>query len=185
MTNEPERGIRPILCPGDEFASRNPMALGSVINLAQRIKAVDDESEYTHTGIITDPHGATLESLWTVTRQSIWEAYAGEKVLIVRNINMTPDVYVAGFNKIRKHVGQWYPVHRLLLHALGLAKWIHWDRIVCSELTAKFEVGCGEYIGPDRAAGFMHTYHGVNPDNLVDRWKISRYFNIVFEGVVE
>jgi hypothetical protein len=31
----------------------------------------------------------------------------------------------------------------------------------------------------------MRNHYGVNPDNLVDRWKISRYYETVFEGVVE
>jgi hypothetical protein len=174
----------PILRSGDEFATKNPMALGCAINLVQTAKAADNESEYTHAGIITDPHGSTLESLWTVKSQNLWTAYAGEKVLVVRNVNMSLPVYIAGMTKIKKHIGQWYPVPRLLLHLVGLAKWIHWDRVVCSELTAKFEAGCAEYR-PDREDGFMRNWYGVNPDNLVDRWKISRYCETVFEGVVE
>lgn len=173
---------RPILCPGDEFATRNPTILGGAIRFCQKVKAADNEAEYNHTGIITDPYGATLEALWTIKAQNIWKDYAGEKVLIVRNVNMTLPVYVAGFNKIRKHIGQWYPVPRLLLHLIGAAKWIHWDRVVCSELTAKFETGCAESL--KREAGFMRNHYGVNPDDLVDRWKISRYYQTVFEGIV-
>lgn len=182
MTDLTEYGAV-LLCPGDEFAARHPTPLGSLINLAQAAKAVDNESLYTHTGIVTDPYGSTVEAFWTVKSRNLWEAYRGARVLIVRNMNMQPDVYAAGFEKIRKHLGQWYPVHRLLLHALGLAKWIHWGRIVCSELTAKFETGCAEFLGPDKTSGFMRNYYGVNPDNLVDRWKISRYYTTVFEGV--
>ena len=176
---------RPILHPGDEFATKNPMALGAMINLAQQVKAVDNESEYTHTGIILDTAGTTLEALWTIKSQNIWDAYRREKVLIVRNFAMTPEVYCAGVVKVREHIGQWYPVHRLLLHLLGAAKWIHWGRVVCSELTAKFEAGCAEFLGPDYAAGFLRNWYGVNPDNLVDRWRISRFYETVFEGVVE
>jgi hypothetical protein len=176
---------RPQLFPGDEFAACNPEAFGSVINFVQRMKAVDDESQYTHTGVITDPNGDTLESHWTVERLNIWVAQRGRSVLIVRNINMTPPVYAAGFEKIRKHIGQWYPVHRLFLQLLGLAKYIHWTKVVCSELTAKFEEGCAEFLGPDKTSGFMRNHYGVNPDNLVDRWKISRYYVIVYEGVAE
>lgn len=175
---------RPFLAPGDEFATKNPMALGMAINFVQRAKSVDNESTYTHSGIIIDPYGATLEALWTVKSQNLWDAYKGEKVLIVRNIYMNLAVYVAGFCKIRDHIGQWYPAPRLFLHLIGLGKWIHWDRVVCSELTAKFEAGCAEYLGPDKAAGFMRNHYGVNPDNLVDRWKISRYYETVFEGVI-
>ena len=176
---------RPILCPGDEFATKNPMALGFAINIFQKAGAADNESTYTHTGILIDHAGATLEALWTVKSQNLWEAYRGEKVLVVRNLSMTLPVAVAGFAKIKRHLGQWYPAHRLLLHFLHLAKWIHWDRIVCSELTAKFEAGCAEYLGLDKAAGFLRNYYGVNPDDLTDRWRISRYYTTVFEGVVE
>lgn len=174
----------PILCPGDEFATKNPMALGAVINFVQKAKSADNESTYSHTGIITDPYGATLESLWTVKSQILWEAYKGARVLVVRNIHMDPYVYAAGFEKIREHIGQWYPVPRLLLHLIGMGKWIHWDRVVCSELTAKFETGCAEYLGLDRAAGFMRNHYGVNPDNLTDRWRESRNYETIFEGVV-
>jgi hypothetical protein len=176
---------RPLLCPGDEFATKNPMALGRIINFAQKARAVDNESEYSHTGIITGADGATIEALWTVKSQNLWEAYAGNKVLIVRNVNMTLPVCVAGIDKIRAHLGQWYPLPRLVLHALGLAKWIHWYRVVCSELTAKFETGCAEYLGPDLASGFMRNHYGVTPDNLVDRWTISRYYQTVFEEIIE
>lgn len=175
---------RPILRPGDEFATKNPMALGALINLCQKVKATDNESEYSHTGIILEPTGTTLEALWTVGSQNLWEAYRGNKVLVVRNINMTPDTYVCGIAKIRKHIGQWYPVHRLLIHLVGLAKFIHWNRVVCSELAAKFETGCAEFR-PEKEMGFMRNWYGVNPDDLSDRWRISRYYEIIFEGVVE
>lgn len=175
----------PELRAGDEFATRNPMALGALINICQAARAVDNESAYSHTGIITDPKGATLEALLKVKSQNLWGSYRGARVLIVRNVNMTPDVYAAGYQKIRGHIGQWYPAHRLILHLVGLAKWIHWGRIVCSELTAKFETGCAERIGLDSASGFLRNYYGVNPDNLTDRWRESRYYETVYEGVVE
>lgn len=174
----------PILYCGDEFATRNSSIIGAAIRFGQKVKAADNESTYNHTGIITDPQGATLEALWTIKSQNVWKDYAGEKILIVRNVNMTLPVYVAGMTKIKKHVGQWYPVPRLLLHLIGAAKWIHWDRVVCSELTAKFEAGCADYLA-DREAGFMRNWYGVNPDHLADRWRISRYYTTVFEGVIE
>lgn len=176
---------RPLLRPGDEFATRNPMALGAIINFVQRAKSVDNEATYSHTGIIISDEGATLEALWTIKSQNIWDAYKGQQVLIVRNEHMSPWVFAAGYRKIRKHIGQWYPAHRLVLHLLGVAKWIHWGRVVCSELTAKFEVGCAEYLGQDYPSGFLRTWYGVNPDDLTDRWRIGRCFNIVFEGVFD
>lgn len=161
------------------------MALGKMINIVQQIKAYDNQSEYTHTGIIVDPHGATLEALWTVKTQNLFDAYKGQKVLIVRNIHMTLPVFIAGLAKIRPHIGQWYPIHRLLLYLIGVAKWIHWDGIVCSELAAKFETGCAEYLGDDDASGFMRNHYGVNPNHLAGRWAISRFYQTVFEGIVE
>jgi hypothetical protein len=175
---------RPILRPGDEFATRNPTILGKLIRCVQKAQAADNEATYNHTGIITDPHGATLEALWTTTAQNIWDDYKGERVLIVRNLNMTLPTYAAGFNKIRKHIGQWYPVPRLILHMVGLAKFVHWDRVVCSELTAKFETGCAEYR-EGKETGFLRNWYGVNPDDLTDRWRISRYYRTIFEGVAE
>lgn len=173
---------RPILCPGDEFATRDSAALGGLIRLVISAKSADNEATYNHTGIILDPQGTTLESLWTVKRQNIWEAYRGERVLIVRNANMSPGVFTAGYAKIEPHIGQWYPAHRLVLHFLGLAKFMHWSRVVCSELTAKFEAGCAEAI-PHREAGFLRNWYGVNPDHLTDRWRISRFYQTVYEEI--
>ncbi|MDP3284734.1 MAG: hypothetical protein Q8M56_09945 [Desulfobacterales bacterium] len=177
--------MRPILKPGDEFATKNPMALGVAINIVQKAKSVDNESTYTHAGIITGAAGTTLESLWTVKSQNIWVAYEGKKTLIVRNINMHSDVYAAGYAKIKKHIGQGYPFPRLFLHLLHCAKWVHWDHVVCSELAAKFEAGCSEYLDDKLPGntGFMRNWYGVNPDDLADRWRISRYYEIVFEGI--
>jgi hypothetical protein len=178
--------MRPILLPGDEFATKNPMALGVAINIVQKAKSVDNESIYTHAGIITAADGSTLESTWTVSAKNIWEDYNGEKALIVRNVNMFPAVYAAGFAKIEKHIGQWYPAPRLFLHLLHCAKWVHWSHVVCSELVAKFEAGCEEYLENYGAAnyGFLRNWYGVNPDDLADRWRISKYYEIVFEGII-
>lgn len=179
--------MRPALLPGDEFATKNPMALGAAINIVQKAKSVDNESEYTHTGIITAADGTTLEALRSVKSQNLWEAYRGEKVLIVRNINMNPEVFDAGYEKIRKHIGQWYPALRMVLHLLHCAKWVHWNHVVCSELTAKFEAGCAEYLETisQKNTGYMRNWYGINPDDLSDRWRISRYYNIVFEGITD
>lgn len=179
--------MRPALLPGDEFATRNPMALGAAINIVQRAKSIDNESLYTHAGIITTSAGRTLESLWTVSHQNLWDAYRGQKALIVRNVNMTPEVYLAGYAKIKKHIGQWYPFPRLILHMLHMAKWVHWNRVVCSELVAKFESGCAGFLAGRNVEnnGFLLNWYGINPDDLSDRWCISRYYNIVFEGIID
>jgi hypothetical protein len=162
------------------------MMLGAAINFVQRAKSIDNQSEYTHAGIITAPDGTTLEALWSVQSKNIWDAYRGEKTLIVRHALMSPDVYAAGYAKIDKHIGQWYPGLRLVLHLLHMAKWVHWDHVVCSELVAKFEAGCAKFLeDADRTSGFLHNWYGVNPDDLTDRWRLGRYYEIVFEGIVD
>lgn len=169
------------LLPGDEFVTRNPMALGSVINIVQTIKAVDNQSAYTHAGIITASDGTTLEALWTVKEQKLFRDYGGQQILIVRNVHMSKDIFAAGYEKIKGHIGQWYPFHRLLLHMVGLAKFVHWSRLVCSELAAKFEAGCAEFLG-DNNYGFLRAWYGVNPDNLADRWRDSKHYQVLYEG---
>lgn len=179
---------RPKLQKGDEFATRNPMWLGRIITFSQKIKAIDNEATYSHAGIIINEDGTTLEALWTVKSQNLWQAYQGQHILIVRNKYMSNSVFTAGYNKIKKHIGQIYPFHRLVFHLLGIAKFIHWRRLVCSELVAKFEAGCAEYLsqtlGLD-SKGFLRNWYGVNPDHLADRWLLSKYYDVVYQGIIQ
>jgi len=171
------------LLAGDEFTTKNPMALGVAINVVQTVKAVDNDSDYTHAGIITGPDGTSIESLWTVKSQNIYRAYAGQRIMIVRNAHMSIPVFLAGYEKVKPNIGQWYPFPRLLLHMIGMAKWVHWGHVVCSELVAKFEAGCAEKLGEENH-GFLRNWYGVNPDNLVDRWRDSKHYEVIFEGVL-
>jgi hypothetical protein len=163
----------PVLAPGDLFAVKDRDTLGAAINFLQRFwdTALDD-SEYCHNGIITRPTGETLEAVATVREQNLFDAYAGEEVLIVRHTAMTEGRFLTGMAKIAPNIGQWYPVHRLLLHLLRLAKYVHWRAVICSELVAKFLVG----------AGLRRSWYGVTPDNLTDQWKESKHYDIIFEG---
>ena len=163
-----------ILQQGDEFASRNPQSLGLIINTFQKIQSVDNESDYTHTGVIISATGQTFEARNSLDKYHLND-YKGQKVLIARYNQMSPDLYMKGWIAISQYMGKTYPYFRLILHALRLAKYVHWETPVCSELTSKFEV----------AIGARHNWWGVNPDNLVDVWKDSRRFNIIFEGVWE
>ena len=166
----------PPLMPGDIFCSRNPMWLGRAINGIQRFWDVDNRSKYGHAGIIIDPHGKTFEALWTVKCQNVWQAYnVPEKsgLLIGRSADMTLSLFRAGWASVKKHEGNWYPFHRLLLHMLPpLSKYVSTGRyLVCSELTAKFLVG----------AKHLDFYKGVNPDYLagiIRRWE---NWDIVYE----
>jgi len=168
------------LKPGDVFASRNPQSLGKLINFVQKLKSKDNCSEYGHTGIIIKPDGTTLEAVWSISSQNIFKDYAGQKVLIARWNKMTPECYNKGFEAIKCHIGNTYPYYRLLWHFTGLAKFLHFASTpVCSELTQKFLINCGAVTISGQ------NWWGINPDDLVDEWRISDHFDVIFEGVVE
>lgn len=170
----------PQLKPGDVFASRNPQALGKAINWLERLRSHDNEATYGHTGIIIKPDGTTVEAVWSITSQNIFKDYKGSKVLVARCNKMTPESYRMGFDAIKCHIGSTYPYYRLLWHALGLGKHLHFFKTpVCSELTQKFLINCGISVITGK------NWWGINPDDLVDEWRISDHFDIIFEGLVE
>jgi hypothetical protein len=167
-----------LLKPGDVFASRNPQGLGSAILLAEKMRSLDGEAKYGHTGIILDDQGTTFEALWTIKRQNIFEAYKGQQLLIARWQGMTPTAFECGFLSVKDQEGRMYPFYRLFLHMLGLGK-IHVDgQEVCSEITCHFLIGAGAKVLSGK------EWAGVTPDNLVDEWWISKYFDVIWEGVL-
>jgi hypothetical protein len=166
------------LRPGDVFASRNPQGLGSMILLAQKMKSADGEAEYGHTGVILTPEGTTFEALWTIRRQSLFEAYKGQQVLVARHEDMSPEAFQGGFQAVLPQEGRPYPLYRLVLHLFGLGK-VHVEgQEVCSEITAHFLVSAGATTLGGK------NWFGITPDNLVDEWRISKHFEIVFEGTL-
>jgi len=162
---------------GDIFVTRNPMALGRAINFVQKIWSFDNESTYSHAGIIISPYGDTLESLSTIKSQKIAQSYAGKNILIGRHIDMTYKNFLTGFRSVRKLRGSWYPFHRLPLFIIPpLAKYVHTGRfLVCSELVDKFLWNAGV------AQAF---YKGRNPDHIADMIKRWKGWATVFEGKV-
>jgi len=162
------------LQPGDIFLTRNPMALGKAINWIQRIKSNDNESIYSHAGIITTDSGMTLEALWTIKSQNLFDAYEGSRVMIGRNTRMTKDRYIKGIKTVRPFTGRRYPFHRLFLHLIpGASKYINTGRfLVCSELVDKFLF----------EAGIEKQYRGRNPDNIADMIRDWKKWETVFEG---
>lgn len=167
--------ISPKVQPGDIFCTKNPMWLGRAINAVQKIWADDAESTYSHSGIIINKFGTTIESLWRVKSQALFEAYKGQKVLIGRCELMTPVAFAGGREKIKTHDNDIYPFYRLFFHLIPpLARHINLGRVVCSELTAKFLVG----------AGIFNNYKGVNPDTIADTIRNYKTWKIIYEGVI-
>jgi hypothetical protein len=164
---------------GDVFATRNPQGLGSAICLAEKMKSLDGEAEYGHTGFfINGVTGTTFEALWTIKCQNFFEAYKGNKVLIARWNGMNTTAFMDGFNAVKGQLGRPYPFYRLFLHLIGLGK-VHVDgQEVCSELTTHFLISSGAMVLSGK------EWAGVTPDNLVDEWRISKHFSVVYEGVL-
>lgn len=160
------------LAPGMEFVVNSGSALAKWINGFQRFKSLDCESAYNHAGIITSEKGRTFEALWKIQYGDL-DAYKGCDILVVCHKMMSEKRFTMAWPEIGKLNGKLYPVPRLFLHAVGMAKFIHWKFPVCSELVGKFEFECG----------LRNNWWGINPDNLADEWRISKYYDIVYEGV--
>lgn len=163
--------------PGDVFGTENPAVIGVLINAAQKFHARDNASVYTHSGIITNTKGDTVESLWTVRKQNIFAQYVGKKTVIARYLPLME----AGWAKTQKmlayHLGQRYPWWRLFFHTIPpVAKYLSFTKTpVCSELVAKAEY----------CMGARHRWWtGTNPDTLADEWHRWKGFKIIFEGLL-
>jgi hypothetical protein len=165
------------LRPGDVFGTNLNGLFGWAIKKGQAVKSNDCHAGYSHNGIILSPQGQTFEALWTIKRQNLFEAYNGTEVIIARWTGMTPENFANGFSAVSCQEGRLYPGFRLILHLLNAAK-IHVgnQRMVCSENTAYFLINAGAKMMCGQ------NPYGVTPDNNVDEWRISRYFDIIFEG---
>lgn len=164
---------------GDIFLSENPMFLGKGINFVSSMYSVDRKSEYSHAGFFVDP-STILEASYTVSFSDFIIKYEDKGVLVGRHNEMTNDRYIKGLSKIEEHIGQIYPFHRLFLHFFNLAQFIHWDRMVCSELVAKF------LFGADLRT---YKYYGTTPDHLCDEINCSLnksrtgpQYDVIFKG---
>jgi len=166
------------LKPGDVFCTKNPQGLGRVICFAESLRSADGEATYGHSGIIIDSNGTTLEAVWHISRQNLFDAYKGNQVMIARWSGMTLTAFLKGWDSVKGEIGRDYPYYRLLMHLLGLAKWIHFQTPVCSELTEKFLINAGA------ATLGGKNWWGLTPDNLADEWRISRHFEIIYEGTL-
>ena len=164
---------------GDIFATQNPQSLGKIITLFEAARDESGKAEYSHAGIILDDKGTTFEAVWHIEKQNLLTDYKGSKVIIARWTGMNQLTFDKGWNSVRSEEGMTYPYYRLFLHMLGLARWIHLGSdTVCSELAEKFLINAGAIM----IAG--KNWWGLTPQELVDEWRISKYFEVIFEGVI-
>ena len=169
---------KPSVKEGDIFLTYNSKFLAKGIKYIQEWHAKDGEALYSHAGIILDELGNTFESKARVCSCCFFEEYAGVRVAIYRPTKWDRTrkrrLHAAILKIINKHDGDLYPVRRLLFHAIGLAKHIHWrNQLVCSELVAKYL-----YYAELRHG----KYYGTTPDDLHDELRNHRYFELVYEG---
>lgn len=138
---------------GDSFVSK------SICYVTKNLSP-DRTSEYNHCGIFPDGSLCTLEALWTLTSNNFISRYEGKKVLIARWSNITPKATLHALKETNKHIGQWYPALRLVLHLANIAHIFHWTTdLVCSEYVAKVLYKAGARHG---------EFYGTTPDILAD-----------------
>ena len=177
MVDKKEKISRPlILRPGDIFLSRNPMMLGRLINWVQAFTSKDNQSEYSHAGVIIDYKATTFEALWTNRCQNFFEAYKDKQVLIARHQDMDSKRAIDGWNGVKHHEGKIYAGHRLLFFLLcpPLAKYFSLGMAVCSELTMKFLC----------KAGLSTCWRGFNPDDVHDMVTNWKKYAVIYEGIL-
>lgn len=173
----------PTLKAGDVFCTRNNTFLGKLINISQKLDSPDNESVYTHAGIVTSPFGKTFEAKATLNDYHL-NNYIGERVLIVRpklkrdKQEIEVGAQLAAINILRHmYKGHVYPAWRLVLHAVPyLSKYVTAKGrfVVCSELVAKYL-----YL-----IGARHEqYTGTSPDDLADEFLNYWNYEVIFEGL--
>ena len=164
----------PYLNAGDIFLTANPMWMGRLINWVQTFNSKDNQSKYSHAGIILNNQGRTFEALWTNKQQNLFKVYQGKQILIARNNKMQSDRFTFGWNGIKHHEGKLYAGHRLFFFLVcpPLAKYFCLGLGVCSELTMKFLY----------RAGLTKAWKGWTPDDIDDMVHHYREYTIIFEG---
>ena len=175
---------------GDQFATRNPMALGRAINAVQTVISRDGKSTYSHAGIILDREGTTFEALWTNKRQNLFEAYEGKRVVIARCIMVSIPTWGGIVNElVREREGKWYPGYRLPFQLVPpVAKYTTFKGkfLVCSELVALASYMAYLRVGRKDSGGYCWPRHkwytGTTPDTLSDEWHRWKHWEIIFEG---
>lgn len=198
--------------PGDIGLSENPDGIGKTIKRFQELQG--DEAKYTHAFIFSDPkitirHDEYPSLPLEINKASlyIYEAYKqitsnplsdyfDKNILVMRHRKMDAKKYLKGVKEIEDNLGDVYPYHRLMLHAVDsginwllkklniksrakFAEWLSTDWPVCSELAAQFLLEAG--VKTKLAGG--EKWQGVQPDDLHDAaLRYPATWEIVFEG---
>jgi hypothetical protein len=160
---------------GDFFCTENPMALGKAIRFIERLRD-HEKSVYSHSGIITDPTGITLEALWTV-RGNHLNAYQGDQLIIGRWVDLTSNGLEKGYEAISPEVDTEYPFWRLVFFMTPRAcqQYVSTGKYaVCSELTCKFLFGAG--------CTDLPTWEAQDPQNVADLIAKGKRMVKIFEG---
>ncbi|MBV6342819.1 hypothetical protein [Candidatus Magnetobacterium casense] len=160
--------------------TRSETLLGASIRALEAYWAPDGYAEYNHAGFFfcTCHDGAvacSIEALPEGIFGRRWpDEFMGEQILIARHEAMDEFRFWQGFGRVEMEIGEKYPFHRLLLHALGpLAEINIMDMNVCSEIVQMF---CF-------FSGLTRDRRGWNPDSCHEWLKQNRRIDYVFEGV--
>jgi hypothetical protein len=159
---------------GDVFVVKGDTSVAYLIRMFGKFWSSDGECTYNHAGIVLDSEGNTFESKNKIDHYNL-DQYRGSQIMIVRHKKMSKSRFGKGWESIKHLDGVSYPWWRLGLHLFHLARFFNRSGIpVCSELVGMFENACG----------LRKTFWGLSPDNLADEWRISRYYDIVYDGVL-
>jgi hypothetical protein len=157
---------------GDCFVVKTDGWVSAPIRFIEKWQSLDGEATYNHAGIIVSDTGQTFESLEKIDHYKL-DDYKGCQILIFRRIEMTQGLFWPAYKSVLKYDGKVYPAWRMPLFILRIAKWFRWTFPVCSELVMMFECGCG----------LRKKWAGYSPDNIADEVRISKFYQIKFEGV--
>lgn len=151
-----------------------------------------------HSAFFTD--GTIFESVKNIQFGDL-SKYIGKPIAIARHVDMDIEHFVSGYPQVLNNIGQIYPAHRIVLHALDLLRAFVWrklikrqpmwryakfgflDRPVCSELVAQFLISAqlnGGWKDGDTC------WRGTNPDHIWDAWgdPDSNMWRLIFVGVM-
>jgi len=165
------------LQPGDMFCTYNPMWVGRAINFIQRFHSYDDDSKFSHAGIITDKRGTTFEISWLAKEYNLYERHAGRPLLVARYKNLDKDKFNDIYAQLKyKYNKQIYPVWRLFFFLFPpMPKYLSFGKVVCSEFTALYA----------HLIGARHKYYmGTDVDRLADEFYNWKVYDVIYNDVL-